>query len=140
HYHELTELERYLPRVRNCNVAVLEEGDRVVFLHKIISGGADRSYGLHVAQLAGVPRAVTRRARELLERLERERQSPAPSRRGRTAPSSETLQIPLFGPAHPVVEELSQLDIDSMTPLEAIAKLYELRRRAQDGLGPGETR
>src|SRR6185437_5078643 len=70
HYHELTELEKILPRVRNCRVDVLEEGDSVVFLHRVVRGGADRSYGIHVAQLAGMPRSVVRRAREILQDLE----------------------------------------------------------------------
>src|SRR5205085_91235 len=71
HYHELTELEKLLPRVRNYNVAVAEDGEKVVFLHKIVPGGADRSYGIHVARLAGLPRAILRRAEDILQDLER---------------------------------------------------------------------
>ena len=70
HYHELVELASFLPRVRNCNVAVAEEGGRVVFLHRILPGGADKSYGVHVAQLAGLPKPVVLRAQEILEGLE----------------------------------------------------------------------
>jgi DNA mismatch repair protein MutS len=130
HYHELTELAGFLPRVRNYNVAVAEQGDQVVFLHKIIPGGADRSYGIHVAQLAGLPRPVINRAQEILVELERE------GARGPGLAESESLvvrQLSLF-PAepHPLVEALSRLDINSLTPLEAISKLYELQRKAQD--------
>ncbi|MDQ7030053.1 MAG: hypothetical protein Q9O62_09895 [Ardenticatenia bacterium] len=76
HYHELTELARRLPRVRNYNVAVAEEGGDVVFLHKIVPGAADRSYGIHVAALAGLPRSVVRRAQEILAELEAEARAP----------------------------------------------------------------
>ncbi len=129
HYHELTELARFLPRVRNYNVAVAEEGDRVVFLRKIVPGGADRSYGIHVAQLAGLPKPVIRRAEEILKNLEEEvRRSPAG-----TAPRRvmQVQQLPLFPTSHPVLDELKELDISSMSPLEAINKLYELQEKAK---------
>jgi DNA mismatch repair protein MutS len=129
HYHELTELAHLLPQVRNYNVAVAEEGDRVVFLHKIIPGGADRSYGIHVAQLAGLPRPVVHRAQEILAELEREgARSPVPSRRG--APAAHQLSFFSSEP-HPAIETLRQLDVNSLTPLEAISKLYELQRQAR---------
>ncbi|MCL6430614.1 MAG: DNA mismatch repair protein MutS [Anaerolineae bacterium] len=135
HFHELTELEKYLPHVRNYNVAVVEEGDRVTFLHKIVPGGADRSYGIHVAQIAGIPRPVIRRARELLEELERRvkassERRPVASARSRRVPPA---QLPLFSSAEdPLVEELKALRIDEMSPLEALSKLYELQRRARE--------
>jgi DNA mismatch repair protein MutS len=129
HYHELTELAHLLPQVRNYNVAVAEEGDRVVFLHKIIPGGADRSYGIHVAQLAGLPRPVVHRAQEILAELEREgARSPVPSRR--SAPAAHQLSFFPTEP-HPAIETLRQLDVNSLTPLEAISKLYELQRQAR---------
>ena len=124
HYHELTELSDLLPRVRNCCVAVVEEGDQVVFLHKIVPGSADRSYGIHVAQLAGLPRVVVHRAEEILAELEK--QSPS----GPLRPRHPTVeQLPLFLTDDPVVEELKALDITQLTPLEAINKLYELQRQ-----------
>jgi DNA mismatch repair protein MutS len=125
HYHELTELANLLPRVRNYNVAVAEEGDRVIFLHKIVPGGADRSYGIHVAQLAGLPKAVIHRAQEILEQLERDSQR-APIRPRRIA---EVRQLALFPETSPIIEELKRLDIESMTPLEALNKLYELQQK-----------
>ena len=126
HYHELTELSELLPRVCNYNVAVAGEGDQVVFLHKIVPGSADRSYGIHVAQLAGLPRVVIHRAQEILAELEK--QAPGGPLRSRH-PAAE--QLPLFLTEDPVLEELKSLDITQLTPLEAINKLYELQQRLQ---------
>jgi DNA mismatch repair protein MutS len=103
---------------------VVEEGDRVVFLHKVVPGGADRSYGIHVAQLAGVPRPVLHRAEELLEQLESGDFRPG-------TPPQESYQPVLFAQEHPVVESLRALDVSTMTPLEAINKLYELQRQVE---------
>ncbi|MFQ5811995.1 MAG: DNA mismatch repair protein MutS, partial [Anaerolineae bacterium] len=128
HYHELTELASVLPRVRNYNVAVVEEGDEVIFLHKIVPGGADRSYGIHVAQLAGLPKTVIHRAEEILEELERDSRR-APIRPRRIA---EIRQLALFPEASPFIEELKKLDLESMTPLEALNKLYELQQTIQE--------
>jgi DNA mismatch repair protein MutS len=129
HYHELTELARFLPRVRNYNVAVVEEGDQVVFLHKIVPGGADRSYGIHVAQLAGLPKPVIRRAEEILDNLEEEVQrSPTGAPKRRVAQ-----QLTFLAASDPVLDELKGLDISTMSPLEAINKLYELQEKAEGG-------
>ncbi|MGB6837749.1 MAG: DNA mismatch repair protein MutS [Dehalococcoidia bacterium] len=130
HYHELTELAAHLPRVRNFNVAVTEEEGRVVFLRKILPGGVDRSYGVHVAELAGLPKAVVQRARDVLADLEREVDGRRPSRRrGRRPPPAE--QLPLLTSRPALMDELASLDVDALTPLEAITKLYELRERAK---------
>ncbi len=124
HYHELTELADILPRVRNYNVGVAEDGDKVIFLHKIVPGGADRSYGIHVAQLAGLPRTVIHRAEEILEELERDsHRSPIRPRR-----IAEIRQLALFPETSLIIEELKKLDVESMTPLEALNRLYELQR------------
>ena len=134
HYHELTELAQYLPRVVNANVAVSETDGEVVFLHKIGPGGADRSYGVHVAQLAGLPRPVVARAHEILEGLEAGTSRPRNGRR--RLPESPPPQLPLFGTPPAVIEELAKLDIASLTPLEAITKLFELQAKARgDGKG-----
>jgi DNA mismatch repair protein MutS len=125
HYHELTELADRLPAVQNYNLAVVEEGDQVVFLHKVEPGGADRSYGIHVAQLAGVPRPVIHRAEELLTQLESGEFRPG-------TPAPEPRQPALFATEHPVVGELRELDVSTMTPLEAINALYELQRRMKE--------
>ena len=138
HYHELTELAQTLPGVRNFSVAVTEEEGRVVFLHRIVPGGADRSYGVHVAQLAGLPRAVVSRAWEVLAELEK---SALPGRAagkgkgGRAAPAAAALQIALLPPAQPLTDAVLSLDIPNLTPLEAINKLYELQEKARQGGG-----
>ncbi len=127
HYHELVELASILPRVRNYNVAVAEQGGEVVFLHRILPGGADRSYGVHVAQLAGLPKPVTLRAQELLEGLEASRRVPTrPARRRQESP-----QLPLFAANSALLRELAEIDVDSLTPLQAITRLYELAERAR---------
>jgi DNA mismatch repair protein MutS len=125
HYHELTGLSDLLPLVANYNVAVAEEGDTVTFLHRIAPGGADRSYGIHVAQLAGLPRDVIQRANEILRELERH----APTAAVRPTHLQAAQQAALFPEVSPILEELQKLDVTSITPLEAINKLYEWRRR-----------
>jgi len=129
HYHELVELAGFLPRVKNFNVAVTEEEGKVIFLRKIVPGGADKSYGIHVAQLAGLPASVVHRAEEVLAGLENGQ--PQQKQRKAVRPRKESPpQLALFGDKSPLIEEISQLDIDSMSPLEAITRLYELKRKA----------
>jgi DNA mismatch repair protein MutS len=120
HYHELTALADRLPRVVNQRVEVVEEGDRVTFLHRVVPGGADRSYGIHVAALAGLPGSVLARSRQVLNELERQRP---------LEPPELQLGLPLDAPADPVREELARLEMDRLSPLEALQKLYELRAR-----------
>jgi len=127
HYHELVELASSLPQVRNYNVAVAEEGDRVVFLHKIVPGGADRSYGIHVAQLAGLPKPVIRRAQELLRELESGERVQAQKEKREEGPA----QLSLFIQRDPVLDALKSLDVNSLSPLEALMKLYELQKLAR---------
>jgi len=134
HYHELVELASLLPRVKNFNVAVAEEGGKVVFLRKIVPGGTDKSYGIHVAQLAGLPRPVIHRAEEVLEELEgsySQRELKAKKGRRKREPLSE--QLMLFGQKSPLLDELAKIDINTLTPLEAITKLCELQKKAKDG-------
>ncbi|RJQ39083.1 MAG: DNA mismatch repair protein MutS, partial [Dehalococcoidia bacterium] len=130
HYHEMVALADFLPRVKNFNVAVVEEGGRVIFLHRIIPGGVDRSYGIHVAQLAGLPRAVIARAREVLDELESKSKSGGVTGKRRAA---EVKQLSFMGQESgdsKLTKEISGLDINSMTPLEALTKLYELQKKA----------
>ncbi|MDA1218256.1 MAG: DNA mismatch repair protein MutS [Chloroflexi bacterium] len=131
HYHELTELANTLPGVRNYNVAVVEEGNDVVFLHRILPGGADRSYGVHVARLAGLPPAVIHRAWEVLSDLEQPLLDQKSSRKRGSRSGPPVLQMPLFSPSQPLVEEVLGVDIANLTPLEAINKLYELQEQAK---------
>lgn len=123
HFHELTQLSELLPGVRNYNVAVTENGTQVVFLHKIIPGGADRSYGIHVAQLAGVPRPVISRANEILHQL----QSSAGSA---TSPNlDQSAQLRLFPETNPLLDELREIDLNDLPPIQALNILYEWQRK-----------
>ena len=134
HYHELTELASTLPGVRNFSVAVTEEGSDVVFLHRIVPGGADRSYGVHVARLAGLPQGVVNRAWEVLSDLESVSKGTVQRTAlgaGRPAtPGAASQQLPLFAAGPPLVDSIRELDIANMTPLEALNKLYELQEQA----------
>jgi DNA mismatch repair protein MutS len=123
HYHELTALSELLPGVRNYNVAVSESEGQVVFLHKIIPGGADRSYGIHVAQLAGLPRSVIQRAQEILHQLE------VSSGKAADLNPGIAQQMALFPETNPLLVELRELDINSLSPIEAINKLYEWKQK-----------
>ncbi|MBN2217823.1 MAG: DNA mismatch repair protein MutS [Pirellulales bacterium] len=133
HYHELTDLAQSLSRVKNLNVAVREWQDDVVFLHKIVDGAADKSYGIHVARLAGVPRDVIGRAKEILARLEEEHldaEGRAKIARPTTRSKKTDVQLTLFGPAdHPVLDELRALDLENLTPLEAMRRLEQWKQR-----------
>lgn len=129
HYHELTGLSDLLPGVTNFNVDVSEEGGQVTFLHRIVPGGADRSYGIHVAKLAGMPRDVIDRANEILLGLERH----APTAAVEPSYLSSGQQIALFPEASPILEELETLDVNALTPLQAINKLFEWQRRYAKG-------
>jgi DNA mismatch repair protein MutS len=124
HYHELTQLADRFARVVNFNVAVHESGDQVIFLHRLRPGGADRSYGIHVGRLAGLPDEVVATARDVLRSLEaghRVAASPSPAD-----------QLALFAPTEdPVVADLKALDVDGLSPREALARLAELQRRAR---------
>jgi len=122
HYHELTQLAELLPGVRNYNVAVSEVDGKVVFLHRIIPGGADRSYGIHVGQLAGLPRPVIQRAAEIMKQLE--------TSSGKAVKLNPQLpkQMALFPDTNPLLEELNELDLNALSPIEALNKLYEWRK------------
>jgi DNA mismatch repair protein MutS len=136
HYHEMVELADSLPRVKNFNVAVAEEKGEVIFLRRIVPGGVDKSYGIHVAKLAGLPRSVVHRAQQVLDELESDGRVPQ-KKTGRKGKKKEepTVQLPMFGQKSAVQEELEKLDIDSMTPLEALTRLYELQRKTRDSEG-----
>jgi DNA mismatch repair protein MutS len=137
HYHELTQLAESLPRLANIHVTVDESGGTVVFLHGIADGAADRSYGIHVASLAGLPESVLARAREVLAELESERtveHLEPPGRRRARAPKPPTNQLPLFGSEpHPVLEELRRLELEKLSPLEALNRIAEWKRTLGQG-------
>ncbi len=137
HYHELTQLGDLLDRVRNLNVAVREAGERIVFLRRLEEGGADRSYGIHVARLAGLPGGVIERAWQLLSELEGAHAGGTAGlgRQGNTGGESAVggaKQMSFFEVPHPAVERLRELEPDTMTPIDALNVLYTLRSLATD--------
>lgn len=141
HYHELVELAENLPRVANFHVAAAEEGGQVVFLRRVLPGGTDRSYGIHVAQVAGLPKSVVARAREMLERLEEAPTAGGPAGQqpmlfDLIAPPGENRESGSSRVPSRMEEALLALDPNEMTPLEALAKLYELRKQAEVDLDP----
>jgi DNA mismatch repair protein MutS len=127
HYHQLTELAELLENVKNCNVAVREWAGEVVFLHKIIPGGTDKSYGIHVAKLAGLPGEITERSKEILDDLEntfaREVESDLLAK-NKTADDADSL----FVKKHKsVLDKLVTMDVDNLTPIEAINLLNQIK-------------
>ena len=128
HYHELTQLTDELAHACNFNVVVREAGDAIVFLHRLEPGATDRSYGIHVARLAGLPGAVVARAQEILLLLESGHQVAGVA----PPPAPDASQLTLFDARHPVLDDLRALDPESLTPLEALNRLAELRRRVQE--------
>ena len=123
HYHELTQLAELLPGIRNYNVAVSEADGKVVFLHKIVPGGADRSYGIHVAQLAGLPSPVIQRASEIMDELEKT------SGRAVKIDPHAAQQAMLFPESSPLLQELKEVDVNSLSPIEALNKLFEWQKK-----------
>ena len=151
HYHELIELAGKYKNVKNYNVAVHEDGERVTFLRKVVEGGTDQSYGIHVARLAGLPQAVIERANQILEVLEQHNLSiegeesdeppvksvpKAPRSRRRMSRSTfqgDSLQLALFTPkTHPIVEELRNIELNQMTPMDALNLIYHLKAKAEE--------
>jgi DNA mismatch repair protein MutS len=123
HYHELTQLADLLPGVSNYNVAVSEAESKVIFLHKIVPGGADRSYGIHVGQLAGLPGPVVQRASEILQQLE------ASSGKAVRIDPHVPQQMAFFPETNPLLADLEGLDINTLSPIEALNKLYEWKKK-----------
>jgi DNA mismatch repair protein MutS len=137
HYHELTQLADELHALRNWNVAVREVGDQVLFLHRLQPGGADRSYGIEVGRLAGLPPAVIARARDVLRSLEGEQLAAAleaGGKRVRVPAEPAPAQLTLFTlEPHPVVLTLREIDPNGLTPMDALRLVDELARRAREG-------
>lgn len=138
HYHELTDLAKYFPRVKNYNFAVTEEGDKVIFLRRIVPGGADKSYGIHVAQIAGIPKTVINRAREVLKELESirgtEKEKRVASKDEKQMKHEQFQQLSLFNDreSKKLLEEITKLDINVLTPIEAITRLYEIQKKIRE--------
>lgn len=136
HYHELTELAEYSKVIKNYSVAVKERGNDIVFLRRIIPGGADKSYGIHVAQLAGLPKRIIERAQQVLQELEQSKinQAPAtPEANKREASQPAVAALSLFGSS--ITEEMLAIDVMTLTPLEALNTLYRLQNKAREESG-----
>ncbi len=133
HYHEMTQLERQREGIKNYRVAVQEQDGDVVFLRKIVPGGADRSYGIHVAKLAGLPASVIERSQVVLGQLEQPESAFGGKIQEQPSQASQSLPQP-----HPIIEEVKQIDLFSMTPLDALNRLAELQRLVQPDNGPGQ--
>lgn len=134
HYHELNEMERSFPRIKNYNVSVKEVGNKVIFLRKLVPGGSEHSFGIHVAKMAGMPKSIVSRANEILKQLEKEnRQEGISSKsvKAVTAPA-EGYQLSFFQLDDPVLsqvrDEIRDLDVNNLTPIEALNKLNEIKR------------
>ena len=128
HYHELTQLTEELAHARNFNVAVREVGDEIVFLHRLEPGGADRSYGIHVGRLAGLPATVVARAWEVLQLLEAGHHVVR-----QHAPPATPTQLGLFaGARHPLLDELIKLDVDALSPIDALNRLAAWKKRVEE--------
>ncbi len=135
HYHELNEMASIFPRIKNYKVEVREYGDKVVFLHKVSSGGADHSYGIQVAQMAGLPLFVTGRAKEILQNLESKELTPYEMKKAKLAKIKQTddLQISMFEIKDDALrKEIDDISIDKLTPLDALNKLNELKKKLTD--------
>ncbi|HEX2983501.1 MAG TPA: DNA mismatch repair protein MutS, partial [Ignavibacteriales bacterium] len=134
HYHELNEMASLFPRIKNYKVDVKEYGDKVIFLHKVVEGGADHSYGIQVAQMAGLPDYVTNRAKEILQNLEGKEVTPVEIKKNRLAKiKSDETQFSLFEIKDDKIrKEINDIKIDSLTPLEALNKLNELKKKASE--------
>ena len=135
HYHELTELEELLPGVKNYNIACKKHGDDITFLRRIVRGGADDSYGIEVAKLAGVPNKIVRRAKEILKQINDGQMIslPASEKKKVQAKADDSMQLSLMpSEESEVMEKLKKLDVNTLTPIECMNELFELSRLAKD--------
>ena len=131
HYHELNEMSTTFARIKNFNVAVKEAGEKVHFLRKLVPGGSNHSFGIHVAQMAGMPRRVISRAKDVLQQLEQTKTNEQLSAKAKEVANDAAMQLSFFQLDDPVLEqirdEITQIDINSLTPVEALMKLNEIK-------------
>jgi DNA mismatch repair protein MutS len=135
HYHELNEMEGAFPRVKNFNVSIKEVGNKVIFLRKLVRGGSNHSFGIHVANMAGMPKSVTKRAEQILEKLEGSKEKEDLAKPlGEIGSKREGMQLSFFQLDDPVLkqirDEIAHLDINNLTPIEALNKLNEIKKLA----------
>ena len=130
HYHELTEIENQLDGVRNYNICVKKRGETITFLRRIVRGAADGSYGIEVAKLSGIPSSVVSRARVILKDLEAGEEVTAPKNTVQAKNDNDNMQMGLFsGVNNELIEEIRDLDVNTLTPIEALQKLYDIKKR-----------
>jgi len=130
HYHELTELEQTLHGVKNYNTSVKKRGDDITFLRRIVRGPADGSYGIEVAKLSGVPASVVSRAKVILRELEENGNVAAPVVKVRDIHNEDNLQMGMFsGVNSEILDEIKDMDVNTLTPIEALQKLYDIKKR-----------
>ncbi len=131
HYHELNELAEKYPRVKNYHVAVKETGQKVIFLRKLVEGGTEHSFGIHVAKMAGMPKEIVERANEMLKELESQRQQHVDVKQSVKKMPAQNFQLSFFDVSDPklkkIAEEIEKIEVNAMTPVEAIMKLHELK-------------
>ncbi|RLG11989.1 DNA mismatch repair protein MutS, partial [Candidatus Pacearchaeota archaeon] len=126
HYFELTDLAKLYSGIKNYHVSVKEWGEEIIFLYKVIEGATNESYGIEVAKLAGIPQKVIDRAKEILYKLE-ERNLKQPSEI-KLENKKRAIQLPIFEPSHPIIEKIKNLDVERMTPIEALNFLWEIKK------------
>jgi DNA mismatch repair protein MutS len=132
HYHELNDMSSTFGRIKNYNVSVKEIDNKIIFLRKLVAGGSNHSFGIHVAKMAGMPAAVVNRAKQILKHLEKSHKSEDLGDRTKTISNEEEMQLSFFKLDDPVLEQVReqilQTDIDTLTPVEALMKLNEIKR------------
>jgi DNA mismatch repair protein MutS len=141
HYHELNEMTHQFPRIKNFNIAIRESGNQILFLRKLVPGGSEHSFGIHVAKMAGMPNNVVKRAQEMLETLEKTHSSPELIAAGKEVKSAllettsnleDQIQLSFFKLDDPLLEqirdEISNIDLNNLTPVEALMKLNEIKK------------
>jgi DNA mismatch repair protein MutS len=132
HYHELNELAEKYPRIKNFHVSVKETSSKVIFLRKLVEGGTEHSFGIHVAKMAGMPKEVIDRANEMLRELESQRQQHGDTKQVLKKVDAQNFQLSFFDMSDPkmkrLAEEIEKIEVNTMTPVEAIMKLQELKK------------
>ena len=137
HYHELNEMTTQFPRIKNFNVSVKEVNNKILFMRKLVEGGSEHSFGIHVAKLAGMPKLVINRANEVLSILEKKKNTKNRNHKGsenstKETPNEKGVQLSFFKLDDPILEqireEIKDLDVDKLTPLEALIKLNDIKK------------
>ena len=136
HYHELNEMAESFERIKNYHISIKENKENIIFLRKLVQGGSEHSFGIHVAKLAGMPKTVVKRATKILENLENQRGKDNTNKPKFTSQKNTEIQLSLFQMADPILEditnEIKHMDINSLSPIEALMKLNELKNKLEE--------